>query len=191
MSVRQEVLKLFPWLSCEHHEDVVKFIESRTPAPAPKVDMGPCGLSEEVKGALMRLRTNSWRFVKKGEPLSTDGPRADAILVENELRRLLSSTPPDQALMGAKEAYNNGWYTCPDEPSYQENPTENGCGKCLECTLDANSSTPPDPSSAAKEAVIEAAKKWRSKHNGNRMLSHEDDLSVVVDRLAALGQEKS
>ena len=58
------------------------------------------------------------------------------------------------------------------------------------CVRRLLSSTPPDPSSAAKDAVIEAAKKWRSKHNGNRMLSHEDDLSVAVDRLAALDQEK-
>lgn len=48
----------------------------------------PAPQDDPVWKALTRLRCDSWRFVAKGQPLSTEGPRADAILVERELLRL-------------------------------------------------------------------------------------------------------
>jgi len=43
-------------------------------------------------------------------------------------------------IKAAKDAYNEGWYTCADDPQWVTTiPTAHlGCGKCLECVLEAN-----------------------------------------------------
>jgi hypothetical protein len=192
MSIRQEVLKLFPWLSCEHHEDVVKFIESRTPAPAPS---SPAW----VELARLVADAEEWRGTNKSliECLGSliEGCRRVIRMAQQE-------APSPKVDMGPwVEAIRKVWPCgiCLDNnfnPHDGTCPTNGSAWGPLRAIL---SSTPPDPSSAAKEAVnllrqmVKAMKRYEcgadceatSEHRG--MMDNAEDF---LARLAALDQEK-
>mgnify|MGYP001567354766 CR=1 FL=1 len=63
---------------------------------------------------------------------------------------------------------------------------------CYEYNSRLLSSTPPDPSSAAKDLVVVAAKRWRMTATSEGCYNSDDNiLRRAVDSLAALGQEKN
>ena len=60
--------------------------------PAPKVDMGPCGLSEEESGAVKNLTEHQGQCDEDGVTVEVSREALDVTLAL--VRRLLSSTPP-------------------------------------------------------------------------------------------------
>jgi hypothetical protein len=214
-----------PWACCADDECPMEATmrpdEWNRRAPSPKVDMGPCGLSDnaDIREALEGIMPGPWTAcdheaespeIRCPAPFPSRPGETQALLMafwpghEKEqtaeaekliyrtldfiakspeyVRRLLSSTPPDPSMRH---------YT-PEEESRFDSAIKKHY---------------TDPSSAAKEAVIEAAKAFvaeapmvmytdipmgypEEKAGEARVAKVVKDLEDSVARLAALDQEK-